>query len=117
MPHQSEAPVRGRTGFSKIGGLLVSVPSVSCLNVRATSFQKSFRSSSDEQERLLRRLRFRSMKGQGFHESKDMINLSFRYLKGPFIIFQWKVYERGIFSAKMVYKRVREAEPPRIKLF
>ena len=27
MPHQSEAPVRGRTGFSKIGGLLASVPS------------------------------------------------------------------------------------------
>ena len=32
------------------------------------------------------------MKGQG--------NLSFRYLKGPFITFQWKVYERVTFSAK-----------------
>ena len=27
-------------------------------------------------------------------------NLSFRYLNWPFIIFQWKVYERGTFSAK-----------------
>ena len=45
-------------------------------------------------------------------------NLSFRYLKGPFIIFQWKVYERGTicqwkvyergtFLPKMVYKRIR----------
>ena len=34
-------------------------------------------------------------------------NLSFRYLKGPFTIFQWKVYERGPFLPKMVYKRVR----------
>ena len=40
VPHQSEAPVRGRTGFSKIGGLLASVPSVSCPNFRAASLQK-----------------------------------------------------------------------------
>ena len=56
VPHQSEAPVRGRTGFSKIGGLLASVPSVSCPNFRAASLQKIVRSSSVEQERLLRRL-------------------------------------------------------------
>ena len=40
VPHQSEAPVRGRTGFSNIGGLLASVPSVSCPNVRAASLRK-----------------------------------------------------------------------------
>ena len=40
VPHQSEASVRGRTGFSKIGGLLASVPSVSCPNFRAASLQK-----------------------------------------------------------------------------
>ena len=40
VPHQSEAPVRGRTGFSKIGGLLASVPSVSCPNFRAASWRK-----------------------------------------------------------------------------
>ena len=40
VPHQSEAPVCGRTGFSKIGGLLASVPSVSCPNFRAASLQK-----------------------------------------------------------------------------
>ena len=44
--------------------------------------------------------RFRHMKGLGFHESKNMSikgsgNFLFRYMKGPFIIFQWKVYERG----------------------
>ena len=26
VPHESEAPVRGRTGFSKMEGLLASVP-------------------------------------------------------------------------------------------
>ena len=40
VPHQSEAPLRGRTGFSKIGGLLASFPSVSCPNFRAASLQK-----------------------------------------------------------------------------
>ena len=40
LPHQSEAPVRGRTGFSKIGGLLASLPSVSCPNFRAASLRK-----------------------------------------------------------------------------
>ena len=40
VPHQSEAPVRGRTGFSKIGGLLPSFPSVSCPNFRIASLQK-----------------------------------------------------------------------------
>ena len=40
MPHQSEAPVRGRTGFSKIGGLLASVPSISRPNFRAACLRK-----------------------------------------------------------------------------
>ena len=40
MPHQSEAPVRGRTGFSKIGGLLASVPSISRPSFRAACLRK-----------------------------------------------------------------------------
>ena len=57
VPHQSEAPVRGRTGFSKIGDLLASVPSVSCPNFRAASLRKIvFEALFDEKERLLRRL-------------------------------------------------------------
>jgi len=40
MPHQSEAPVPGRTGFSKIGGLLASVPSISRPNFRAACLWK-----------------------------------------------------------------------------
>ena len=39
------------------------------------------------------------MKGQGFHELKYMTGYG-NLPKGPFIFFQWKVYERGIFSAK-----------------
>ena len=38
--HQSEAPVRGRTGFSKIVGLLASVPSISRPNFRAACLRK-----------------------------------------------------------------------------
>ena len=37
------------------------------------------------------------MKGKG--------NLSFRYLKGRFVIFQWKVYERGTICQWKVYER------------
>ena len=40
MPHQSEAPVRGRTGFSKIGSLLASVPSISRPSFRAACLRK-----------------------------------------------------------------------------
>ena len=36
---------------------------------------------------------------------KEQGNLSFRYLKGPFIIFHWKVYEGGTICQWKIYER------------
>ena len=40
VPHQSETSVHGRTGFSKISGLLASVRSVSCPKIRTARLQR-----------------------------------------------------------------------------